>query len=206
MKCRHVTLLASLLFSTPWVAQAQQPVQPAPEAEPTEGIDDYVVVQGWRHPVQLRMRMVEAELAVYDLFNQFNDDASLRLECFKRTIGGTRLQTTDCAPRFESQALAEEGRDALEVMRAYLNGVAMSEGNFAPGAQNDTGRSNTAQFINYAPTTMGRPADLMIKAGQGRLQDKMDEIAAEHPEFVEAVVEYVESKTRYTESLRRDRE
>lgn len=47
------------------------------------------------------------------------------------------------------------------------------------------------------------PAPLAIQAGQNRLQHKMDEIAATHPEFVEAVVHYVEARKRYTESLLR---
>jgi hypothetical protein len=44
---------------------------------------------------------------------------------------------------------------------------------------------------------------MAIKAGQNRLKNKMDEIAASHPEFVEAVVHYVEAKERYTGALQR---
>ncbi len=211
MKLRPVTLLFPVLLSMPFAAQAQRPV-------PTEGIDDYVVVQGWRHPVQLRMAMVEAEIAVYDLFNKLNDDHSLTLQCFTRSVANTRLQTTDCAPRFESQAQQQEGQNMFESYREMLNGMAVTEGAFStvmPGAANvgdgvgtraeGSGNlnANLQPYVNYAPTASGMPAHLAIKAGQNRLQHKMDEIAATHPEFVEAVVHYVEAKERYTESVRR---
>lgn len=199
MKFRSVLLLTPLLLSLPCAAQQ---VQQAPEAEPTVGIDDYVVVRGWRHPVQLRMAMVDAELAVYDLFNKLNDDASLALECTKRNIGSTRLQTTECAPRFEADALQQEGQNIAESYRAQLNGMAMTEGNFAAGTYYEN--FDPGVFTSYAPTAAGMPAPLAIQAGQNRLKKKMDEIAATHPEFVEAVVKYVESKERYTQSLRRD--
>jgi hypothetical protein len=196
MNVRSLCLLAPLLLSLPCAAQQ---VQRAPAAEPTVGIDDYVVVQGWRHPVQLRMAMVDAELAVYDLFNKLNDDASLTLECRKRNIGSTRLQTTDCAPRFEADALQQEGQNLAESFRAQLNGMAMTEGNFAAGTYAEG--FDASIFTSYSPTASGMPAPLAIKAGQTRLKSKMDELAATHPEFVEAVVHYVEAKKRYTESL-----
>ena len=211
MKLRPVTLLFPALLSMPFAAEAQRPA-------PTEGIDEYVVVQGWRHSVQLRMAMVEAEIAVYDLFNKLNDDHSLTLQCFTRSIANTRLQTTDCAPRFESQAQQQEGQNMFESYRAMLNGMAATEGAFStimPGLSNLEGgdqlsraqangpNPNLEPYKSYTPTATGMPAHLAIKAGQNRLQHKMDEIAATHPEFVEAVVHYVEAKERYTESLRR---
>lgn len=199
MTLRLTILLAPLLLSLPCAAQQ---VQQAPEAEPTEGIDDYVVVQGWRHPVQLRIAMVSAELAVYDLFNKLNDEVSLELDCFKRNVGTTRLQAMDCAPRFEADALQLEGQNLFESYRALLNGIAMTQGNFVAGARNPSFDSGV--FTSYSPTAMGIPAPLAIQSGRVRLKHKMDEIAAEHPEFVEAVVKYVESKERYTQSLRRD--
>ena len=204
MKRLSVALLVPVLFSLPCLAQSQQPTT----AEPTSDIDEVVIVRGWRHPVQLRLRMVEAELAVYDLFNRLNDDASLQLECHKRNVGGTRLQTTDCAPRFESQARAQEGRDTLEMYRASLNAMAAT-GTFStifPGPANQLTAgeaTNGDQFMSFTPTTMGMPANQTIQIGQSRLQKKMQAIAAEHPEFVEAVKKYVDAKTLYTQSLRR---
>jgi hypothetical protein len=203
MKLRPLMVLLTL--SLPFTAQAQG----APADEPTANIDDVVVVRGWRHPVQLRLRMVEAELAVYDLFNQFNDNASLQLECHKRNVGGTRLQTTDCMPRFESQALAQEGRDTLEVYRASLNAMAVT-GMFStvfPGPMNQAsseGSGDQGQFLGYTPTVMAIPAKQAIYVGQTQLQQKMRLIATEHPEFVEAVKTYVDAKARYTQALRRD--
>jgi hypothetical protein len=213
MKLRPLVLLTPLLLGLPCALQAQ--LLP----EPTEGIDDYVVVNGWRHPVQLRMAMVDAELAVYDLFNNLNDDHSLTLQCFTRSVANTRLQTTDCAPRFESAAQQLEGQNMFESYREMLNGVAITEGNFStvmPGRSNLEGgdqlsrgeagpglNPNLQPYVNYTPTAAGMPAHLAIKAGQNRLQHKMEEIAATHPEFVEAVVHYVQAKERYTESLRR---
>lgn len=204
MKHLSVALLVSFLLSMPCIAQSQQ----AATAEPTLDIDEVVVVRGWRHPVQLRLRMVEAELAVYDLFNRLNDDASLQIDCHKRNVGGTRLQTTDCAPRFESQARAQEGRDTLEMYRASLNAMAAT-GPFStvfPGPANQMSvaeATNSDQFVGYIPSTMGMSANQTIQIGQSRLQKKMQAIAAEHPEFVDAIKSYVDSKTLYTQSLRR---
>jgi hypothetical protein len=202
MKLRSVGLLVPFLLSLPCAAQSQEAAQEPQRAEPTEGIDDVVIVQGWRHPVQLRLQMVEAELAVYELFNQLTKDNSLMLECSKRNIGGTRLMGTDCAPRFESEALAREGQDVFDSYRAMLNATAMTQGNFAPGAQNLQG-NNTEQFSNFAPVASGQPATLQIRAGQNRLKREMDRIAAEHPEFLEQVTKYVDAKTRYTQALTR---
>jgi hypothetical protein len=201
MTIRSATIL--FVLSVSCAAQAQQPAQAATAAEPTAGIDDVVIVNGWRYPVQLRLAMLDAERKVYDIFNQFNDEAQFELECGRRNVRGTRLQTQDCVPVFERQALANEARSTAEVYQAALGAMAMTQGNFAPGAQSLQG-SNTEQFTNFMPMASAPPAGGVIRAGQARLQRKMQEIAATHPEFVEAIVSYVESRQRYNEALERE--
>ncbi len=199
MNIRATTLLFAL--SIPCAAQAQQAAQAPPVAEPTAGIDDVVVVNGFRYPIQLRMQMLDAELRVYDLFNQFNDNPAFDLECGRRNILGTRLQTQDCVPVYERQALAMEAQDNAEVTRAYLN-MAGATGAFSPGASAAQG-TNSAQFENYSPPVIGIPADAIIRRQQPRMQEKMREIAAAHPEFVEALESYVEIKGRYAQATKR---
>ncbi len=205
MNIRSVTLLLALTIPCAVQAQqaTQQPAQAPPAAEPTAGIDDVVIVNGWRYPVQLRLAMLDAERKVYDIFNLLNDEPQFKLECGRRNVRGTRLQTQDCVPVFERQALANEAQSNAEVYRAALNAMAMTQGGFAPGAQNLQG-SNTAQFTNYMPMATAPPAGGVIRAGQARLQRKMQEIAATNPEFVEAIVSYVESKQRYNQALERE--
>ncbi len=205
MSIRATTLLLPLFLGISCAAQAQQATrqeaQAPPVAEPTAGIDDVVVVNGFRYPIQLRMQMLDAELRVYDLFNQYNDNPQFELECGRRNIRGTRLQTQDCVPVYERQAFAMEAQDNAAFNQEYLN-MLHATGPFTP-AYFSAGGANMEQYENYAPSVTAPPADAIIRRQQPRLQEKMREIAAAHPEFVEALESYVDVKARYAQATKR---
>ncbi len=190
MDIRTATLL--LTFGISPAALAQQTEAPAAEPDPT--IDDVVIVNGVQHPVQLRLQMLNAEREVYDLFNQLTDEPQFEIECARHNITGTRLQAQVCQPVFERQALTLEAQDHLAAYRAFLDAAA-SGGGFGEGASN--------AMENYSPMTSAAPSASIIRSQQRRLQREMKALTEEHPEFTEALVEYVNLKVRYSQSTRK---
>jgi hypothetical protein len=161
-------VLSALLIAMPPCAAAQLAAVTNDDIASAEQPEE-IVVRGQRYRFQLRLQMQEAEREVYNVFNQFNDDKQFKIDCDMHQITGTRLASQVCQPAFEREALAME---------------AVSQG-LDPANQ------------GYSPFTEAQPSSAVIAAGQRQLQRKMREVAAEHPEFVDALIRFTDAKAQY---------
>jgi hypothetical protein len=187
MDIRTATLLCVLCLPEAALAAQQEDSATAEAGEEPEE----VIVTGQRVRFALRLQMEDAERAVYNLFNEFNDEPRFEISCELHAITGTTLKTQVCQTEFERRALSQEGQDYLAAYRAFIDVVA---------AGGDPANQN------YSPPTMSAPSALIIAPQQGELQSKMREIAETHPEFVDALVRFVEAKGRYDQSRGIDNE
>jgi hypothetical protein len=179
MNFRTMTaLLYVLCASAGSMAQEPPPVEAAPIVEGAEEI----IVTGQRLRFELRLQMQDAERAVYNLFNELNDEPRFKISCSMHEITGTRLASQVCQPEFERIALAQEGQDYLAAYRAFREA------------------QSCADCVAPEPFTMAMPAAGIIAPQQRELQRKMREVADEHPEFIDALVRFVEAKGRYEKS------
>lgn len=162
-----VTLVAMLAILT----LASQAVAAAEDTLQT--LPEEVVITSQQELYTLRSRMWEAEQAAYALFNQFNDDKRFEIQCTLRAPTGSRIRRQDCTTTFERQANAEHAAAYSESVRAAL------------------GQGGSP----YAMPSV--PREAAIARHQQAYKAKMQEIAREHPEFLEAVVAYSEQRERY---------
>ena len=138
-----------------------------------QSLPEEVVITSQQPLYELRSRMWEAEQEAYSLFNQFNDDKRFEIQCTRRAPTGSRISRQDCDTAFERQANAEHAAAYTESVRAALG----------------QGGSPFAM-----PSV---PREAAIARHQRAYKAKMQEIAREHPEFLEAIVAYSELRERY---------
>lgn len=178
MDIRTATMLCTFCLHQAALAAQPESARVAPAVEDAEEI----IVTGRRMRYELRLEMESAERVVYHLFNDLNDEPRFEISCAMHAITGTTRKSQVCQTEFERRALSLEGQDYLAAYRAYLEP--------APCA----GCSPAEPFSTAAPSTMS------IAPQQMELQGKMREIAETHPEFVDALVRFVEAKGQYDQS------
>lgn len=174
-QCKLPLLMLALCL--PAFALSQQD---APAAE----IPEEIVVVGERRLTDLRIEMLQLEKAAYDVFNQFNDERRFDIHCFMHSPTGTRFEMQTCEPEFEIQAKRTHARHYFENMRDYYDQLAR-------------GVPNPSE--NTPPVHV--PMEAVIASQQKAYRNKMKEVAEQHPEFLEALIRYTESKQRYEQAL-----
>jgi hypothetical protein len=145
-----------------------------------------IVIVGERSLLQLRMQMVNAEKVAYDTFNQFNDERRFEISCSMQQPTGTRFSNQICLPNFKQDATAAHGQALLQ---DYRNLYLQNECILCPAI---TGSAVPAHI----------PSASEIAAQQKQYMLKMETLAREHPEFLEALIRYSETKTQYEEAIR----
>jgi hypothetical protein len=148
-----------------------------PSATDAKEYIEEIVVTGESQKHQLRLQMLGAERAAYDLFNQFNDEKRFDIYCSVQTPTGSRIQSEEqhCQPNFEIEALRSHSRDYLESLRLLYD-------LYSP----DKNAVITSQ-----------PAEVLIASQQEAYRKKMKQVAEDHPEFLEALIEYSKLKAQY---------
>lgn len=155
---------------------AQQDDLPSATSAKEQKIEE-IVVTGESQKHQLRLQMLDAERAAYDLFNEFNDEKRFDIYCSVQTPTGSRIQSEEqhCQPNFEIEALRSHSRDYLESLRLL--------------------------YDLYSPdknaVIASQPAEVVIASQQEAYRKKMKQVAEDHPEFLEALIEYSELKAKY---------
>ena len=152
-----------------------------PVSESRDRIEE-VVITGERSHLQLRLQMMEAEQAAYEIFNQFNDEKRFHISCGMQTPTGSRIQSDElyCQPNFEIEANRAHARDSLESFRLFYDPYST-----------DKSAVQTSQ-----------PAALVIASQQRAYQRKMKDVAEQHPEFLQAIIRFTELKTRYEDAVK----
>lgn len=165
-------LILALAMGAPMPILAQQD-------EPT-GTPDEVIVIGERRVLDLRIEMLQLEKTAYEVFNQFNDERRFDIHCRMHQPTGTRFETQVCEPEFEIEAKRTHAAHYFENMRDMLNQI-------AAGAPVPSERTPP----NYVPP------EALIASQQKAYRNKLKDVAEQHPEFLDALVKYTESKQRY---------
>lgn len=184
MKFRHARQMLPLLFILP--ASASQAALPD---TPSRALPEEVVITGAGDLVQLRMQMIEAEKRAYDVFNRFNDEKRFQISCSTSQPTGTRFNHEICAPEFQIEATSNHAAMVLESFSKMREGLA-SGIPLHPGPLEN--------FV--APVV---PMEAVIAAQQGAYQRKLREVAEQHPEFLNALIEYTQLRGDYESSVGR---
>lgn len=169
---RRITPIIFVLF-IPVFATGQE--NNNPEGEGPQRQAEEILITGERPLQQLRTQMWNAEKQAYDIFNKFNNESRFNITCQMHQPTGTRIERQICRPNFVAEATAAHGQAFLENYRALLD----------PGT---TTGSNSALQI---------PQAAAIASQQRKYQEKMRQVAEEHPEFLNAIIQYSELRQRY---------
>lgn len=165
-----------LAFSYTFSCNAQD-ASSQPHNDPVE-----IVVTG-ESRFNLRELVMEKEEAVYDIFNSLVDDKQFKITCKWQNRNLSHIKYWACMPEFERVAERAKAQGVLGVMASVV-------GN--PGAIN---AGSVAENLSLPP-------DFAIQKGQGEIKEKMRQIANESPEFVDALIKYVEAKENYKETYK----
>ncbi|MCC6201503.1 MAG: hypothetical protein IT494_00685 [Gammaproteobacteria bacterium] len=122
-----------------------------------------------------RLQLQRAEQRAYDLFNRYNDDKRFRISCSEEAPTGSKFKRQVCQPEFEQQALRAHGQAYLDSVQAML----------------DPGRADEGTIPSAIPVAAA------IAAQQPALRRKMKQVAEQHPDFLEAVIEYGRLRQQY---------
>lgn len=105
-----------LLMSIAPIGYAQSDAETAGPANGSESIDEVVVV-GEAQLDDLRLKLYTAEVEVYDLFNDLNDDNEFDVSCEQKAPVGSHIKQRYCQPRFVArlynEALRERGSNRI---------------------------------------------------------------------------------------------
>jgi hypothetical protein len=146
--------------------------QPAADIEPQALLPEEVLVTGERQVYQLHSKMLEAEKQAYDIFNSLNDEPRFDISCSTHAPTGSRIKQQVCLPGFQLDAYQQHALQYLETLRP-------DGSNFAIQSQ---------------------PQEVVIASQQEAYRSKLKQIAEEHPEFLDALIEFTELKERYEEA------
>ena len=141
----------------------------------TEGLSAY----------QIRKQIQEAEEGVYELFNALNDDRRFEISCSTSDRANSHFSFRSCAPEFEIQATRSQAQAHFQEFRSYF----ANPGELSPG---------------NAPSSAALPTQIIIDRHQAEYKAKMKEMAENNPEFLNALVNYVEMKEKYTQNYFND--
>jgi hypothetical protein len=145
-----------------------------PAAESGTVIAEEVIITGGQPAWQLHRDMLAAERRAYELFNQYNDEKRFEIQCSVTEGTGSRFSDQTCMPRFQLKAYQEHAQQYLESLRTA----------FDPR----DGSRYTSVFI---------PQEAQIASQMAAYRAKLREIATEHPEVLQALIEYTEARGRF---------
>ena len=169
--------IAAIAFALglPLSASAQQ----ARSAQEQQARPEEIVITGERSV--LRTQMMETEKRAYEVFNKFNDEKRFKISCNMHQPTGTRLSRQVCEPDFVSEAAAEHGQDFLADW----------------SASNDPRTFAFSSDINHTSQVTHLPMEAVIGSQLPDYHRKIKQIAEQHPEFLQAVIEYSKIRDQY---------
>lgn len=138
----------------------------------TASLPEEVLITGERHVYQLRTEMLEAEKQAYDIFNSLNDEPRFHISCSTHAPTGSRIKQQICLPGFQLEAYQQHALQFLETLRPDGSNFAIQH----------------------------QPQEVVIASQQEAYRSKLKQIAEEHPEFLDALIEFTELKERYKEA------
>ena len=143
-------------------------VQSLPSSEQTEEI----IITGRT----LYERMLSAEVRAYDIFNRFNDEKRFMISCSQYQPTGRIVAKQVCSPAFEIEALRTQAQDFHESLRHLIIPGGLPDGSVMP---------------THAP------AEAMIAGQMTAYRAKLKQVAEQHPEFMQAIIDFAELRQQY---------
>jgi len=138
-----------------------------------------IVITGERSV--LRTQMMETEKRAYEVFNKFNDEKRFNISCSMHQPTGTHFSRQVCEPDFVTEATAEHGQDFLADW----------------SASNDPRTFAFSSDINHTSQVTHLPMEAVIGSQLPDYHRKIKQIAEQHPEFLQAVIEYSKIRDQY---------
>lgn len=175
MKSRYSSKLLSLL-SLLLLAPVSQAALPD---TPLRDLPEEVVITGGRGLMDMRLQLLEAEKRAYDVFNSFNDEKRFHISCNMHQPTGTRLEQQVCQAQFELEASRVHGVVFLD---SLCDVMCVNRGD---------GQSHTVHV----------PQEIVIASQMDAYRRKMRQIAEQHPEFLDALIEYTQLREDYETSV-----
>ena len=151
--------------------------QPAPSVSKDLDKPEEIVITGQHF--QLYKQMLEAEKNAYETFNKFNDDKRFNISCSVHKPTGSQFEKQSCTPEFEIQATRAHAQDYFQNLRNFLNPVANE-----PDTDGSVMQSSA-------------PVEMLINKDLPAYRQKLKQIAEQHPEFLESIVNYTKVKKKY---------
>ena len=151
--------------------------QPAPSVAKDLEKPEEIVITGQHF--QLYKQMLEAEKNAYETFNKFNDDKRFNISCSVHKRTGSQFEKQSCTPEFEIQATQAHAQDYIESLRNFINPA-------DPSVHTDGNVSQSAA-----------PVEMLINKDLPAYRQKLKQIAEQHPEFLESIVNYTKVKEKY---------
>lgn len=158
-------------------------------AQPTAGDEPEEVIVRGRRLADFRAELEAAQIRVYELFNDLNNDDAFDVHCQTEDSTGTRMRQQTCRPQF----MNDISTDAAE---AWVNGL-----KDACGAE---GVTQACMFDNPRAASQAKSAAL---AEEGRAPGMQKRFAAElarvvrdHPELQQALLDYEAVERAYAEA------
>ena len=172
MRTLRIALLFAIWMPVCVFAQASE--------QGTESVEtpEEVIVIGNRNVLDLRLQMQDLERAAYEMFNRFNDEPRFNISCGEQEPTGTRFKNQLCQPHFVREAAAQHGRAYWENLRASMDGYTADKDPPRPGE-------------NY---------EFAVNRQLDAYRAKIKGVAEKHPEFLEAVKRYAESRQQYEQA------
>jgi hypothetical protein len=174
--------LIVLVLCTPTSAPTQQN-ETLQAQEPEDPIEEVLVIGDRPVLQQLRTQMIEAEINAYDIFNKFNDEKRFNISCSMHAPIGSHIARHVCTTNFELEATAAHGQTYLENYRALLDPWTLPDSN----------------------PVLHEPVETAIARQLPEYKRKLRQVAEEHPEFLEAIIEYSKIREQYEEAISRGR-
>jgi hypothetical protein len=172
---RAATVISMMHLLLPVAVHAAAGQDDRVEAHESDAATEGLVVRGEPSLGLLRAQMWEAEKRAYEVFNRFNDEDRFNISCSMHQPTGTRLRTQVCQARFEQDASRAHAQAFHQNFRDFLD----------PETPAD------------APPRHYQPVQFVIAGQQEDFRRKMRQVAREHPEFLEALVQHSEARSRY---------
>lgn len=148
-------------------------------AQAVSGVPEEVTIVGSRMLLQLRTRMLEAEEQAYAVFNQFNDEARFDIQCSWQDRTGSHMRVRVCVPKFQLDAQAAHARSFLSNYRDYLDAFSLPDTTF----------------------TGHQPMEAVIASQQPDYKRKLEQVAIEHPEFLDSLMDYSALRQQYEAAI-----
>lgn len=169
------TLLCTLLFATTNIALGQN--EPTTSIrQPVQDVEEIRVISN-RSLIMLKRQVLQAEVDMFNLFNELNDDDEFDIHCRMEARIGSLIKKQICRPNYIYTATSQEA-------------LSFHYSNSQTGV-NGSSPSYSIQTATSVPTTIQYNSEI--------LEEKIDAAIQQNPELLEMIQDFEFATEEYTE-------